>query len=165
MNLIVESNNVRIEPLVQVVTEDISVTGNLDNVLQIQGSINNPKIYGEAHASDGSAQKQLFSNIDGRYSYEDGLVSLRDFVIDAFLGKITLDGKMTADKSLDFKLNAQNIDLNKLPIKDSEYDLDGLLNAHGRLLGTMDAPYFEGGVDSKEFFINKEMEQKFYKYK
>ena len=156
LNLIVESNNVRIEPLVQVVTEDISVTGNLDNVLQIQGSINNPKIYGEAHASDGSAQKQLFSNIDGRYSYEDGLISLRDFVIDAFLGKITLDGKMTADKSLDFKLNAQNIDLNKLPIKDSEYDLDGLLNAHGRLLGTMDAPYFEGGVDSKEFFINKE---------
>lgn len=156
LDLAVETNNVRIEPLVAVASKDISLTGNLDNILQIRGSVKHPMIYGEAHAYDGSAQKQLFSNIDGRYSYEDGLLTLKNFVIDAFLGKITLDGKMTANKELDFELEAQNINLDKLPIKDSEFDLDGLVNAHGKLIGTMDAPYFSGEVDSKEIGLNKE---------
>lgn len=156
LDLSVETDNVRIEPLVAVVSSDLSVTGNIDNILQIQGSVKHPLIYGEVHASDGSAQKQLFSNIDGRYSYEDGLLTLKDFVVDAFLGKISLDGKMNANKELDFKLDAKDINLEKLPIKESEYDIDGFVNAHGKLLGTMDEPYFEGAIDSEEISLNKE---------
>lgn len=156
LDLAVETSNVRIEPLMALTFKDISVTGNLDNILQIQGSVKEPIIYGEVHASDGSAQKQLFSNIGGRYSYEHGILTLKDFVIDAFLGKISLDGSLSADKELNFALEAQNIDLDKLPIKDSDFDLEGLVNAHGKLIGTIDAPYFTGEVDSKEIGLNKE---------
>lgn len=83
-DLTLTTQNVRIEPLMVLVGKPDIVTGNLDNTMQIKGSLSHPYIHGEVHAADGSAAKQLFNNISGHYAYEDGLLRLQDFVVNAF---------------------------------------------------------------------------------
>lgn len=156
VDLSLETIGVRIEPLMRLIAPDVSVTGNLDNIMQVRGTISHPFVYGEVHASDGSAMKQLFNGVEGRYSYEDGRLKLQDFEINAFIAKAVLNGTMTKDQHLDFTLDAQNIDLAHLPIADDDVSLDGLLNANGHLGGTLLSPVFEGNVDSEQIAVNGE---------
>ncbi len=155
-DLTLETQGVRIEPLMALVGQADMVTGNLDNVMTLRGTLSQPSVYGEIHASDGSAAKQLFNGIDGRYSYENGLLTLKDFVVDAFYGRLTLNGSMTAANELDFVMDAQNVDLAHLPIKDDTVALTGKVNAKGHLSGTLTAPYFEGDVSSDKITVNGE---------
>ena len=147
---------VRIEPLMSLVAPGVSVTGNLDNIMQVQGTLSHPYVYGEIHASDGSAMKQLFNGVDGRYSYEDGLLKLQDFVVNAFVARIKLNGTMTKDQKLNFMMDAKNVDLAHLPIADADVDLDGLVNASGKLNGTLQSPFFTGAINSQQVLINNE---------
>ncbi len=155
-DLTVATSGVRIEPLMALVGQADMVTGNLDNVVTLKGSLSHPSVSGEIHASDGSAAKQLFNSVDGRYTYEDGLLHLEDFVVNAFYGRLTLNGSMTADNKLDFVMDAQNLDLAHLPIKDDTVALTGKVNAKGHLSGTLTAPYFDGNVSSDKITINGE---------
>lgn len=156
IDLVLSTKGVRIEPLMQIISSDAYVTGNLDNELVLKGVVSNPSILGEIHASDGSAAKQLFNSVDGHYSYIDGELTLKNFVVNAAIAKVELNGKMNKNRELDFLLDAQNVDLAHLPVKDDTLDLDGLLNAKGYLGGTLTKPYFKGDVISDEIFINGE---------
>ncbi len=157
-DIAVETDNVRLEPIVGLITgiTPVPVTGNVSNVMQVRGTASHPYVYGEVHASDGSAVSQLYNSVDGRYSYEDGALHLTDFVVNAFYGKVTLDGSMSADQKLDFEMEATNVDLDHLPIKDETVDLAGLLNAKGHLGGTLTVPFFSGDVNSDAIYINGE---------
>lgn len=155
-DLTLTTKNVRIEPLMVLVGKPDIVTGNLDNVMQVKGSLSHPYIHGEVHAADGSAAKQLFNNISGHYAYEDGLLRLQDFVVNAFYGSLTLDGTMTADQRLNFVMDAKNVDLEHLPISDDTVDLGGKVNAKGHLSGTLTAPFFDGEVSSEKITVNGE---------
>lgn len=155
-NMDIETKGVRIEPLMQLVAPTAPVTGNLDNIMTFQGTISHPYVYGEVHASDGSAAKQLFNSVDGLYTYEDGKLQLKNFEVNAFLGRVILNGAMTADQQLNFELEANDVDLAHLPIKDETVDLDGKLDAKGYLQGTLTNPYFRGDVSSNEISINGE---------
>ena len=155
-DLTLKTSGVRIEPLMALVGQADMVTGNMDNVVTLRGTLSHPSVSGEIHASDGSAAKQLFNGIDGRYTYEDGLLKLEDFVVDAFYGRLTLNGSMTAANKLDFVMDAQGVDLAHLPIKDDTVALAGKVNAKGRLSGTLTAPYFDGDVSSDKITVNGE---------
>lgn len=155
--LSLETQGVRIEPIMQFLAPDASVTGNLDNIMQLSGTVSHPSVYGEVHATDGSAAKQLFNSVSGRYIYEDGRLELRNFLIQAFLASIKLDGVMTADQRLDFNMDAKNVDLAHLPIKDETVDLDGLLDAKGHLGGVLSSPTFTGDIASEKIYINGEV--------
>lgn len=156
LDLTLETKNVRIEPLMELLGQGGMVTGNLDNVLQLTGTPSHPQVQGEVHAADGSAAKQLYSNVSGRYSYDDGLLQLQDFVVDAFYGRLALEGTMTPDQQLDFELEASNVDLAHLPIDDTTVDLGGLLNTKGHVSGTLTAPFFDGDVSSEKIMVNGE---------
>lgn len=156
MDLTLETNGVRLEPLVRALGENIPVTGNLDNVVELRGTVSHPQVYGELHAADGSAAGNLFSAIDGRYSYEDGLLTLHGFEVNAFFARITLEGRMTPDQGLDFDVDARDVDLAHLPIDDQDVDLEGLVDAHGHLSGNLAKPLFSGDVSSSEISINGE---------
>ena len=156
LDVAVETHGVRIEPLMRVVAPDVSVTGNLDNIVQITGALSNPQVYGEVLATDGSAMDQLYTSVAGRYTYVDKALGLNDFVINAFYAKVTLDGKMSADNELHFIMDAHNVDLAHLPIDTDDVALTGLINAHGQLGGTLTKPLFRGDIDSDLFTINGE---------
>lgn len=155
-DLVLETTNVRIEPLAGLAAPGVSITGNLDNIVDVQGSLSHPYVYGEIHASDGSAVGQLFSAIDGRYKYEDGKVSLEDFIVRAFYATLSLNGTMSAKQELDFAMEATDVDLAHLPIEDETVELGGQINALGRLNGTLASPYFNGEINASAITINGE---------
>lgn len=156
LDVALETHGVRIEPLMRVLELDIPVTGNLNNVVQISGPISNPTVYGEVLATDGSAMEQLYTSVAGRYSLVDNALGLSDFVIRAFHATVTLDGEMTADRKLDFTMDAKDVDLEHLPIDSDDLALTGRVNAQGKLLGTLTKPFFRGDIDSEAFTINGE---------
>ncbi len=157
-DMAIDTDHVRLEPIVSLITgiKPVPVTGNVSNILQVRGTPSHPYVYGEVHASDGSAVSQLYNSVDGRYAYEDGTLHLTNFIVNAFYGRVTLDGVMTKDQRLDFEMEAQDVDLNHLPIKDETVNLDGLLNAKGHLGGTLEVPFFNGDVNSDALYINGE---------
>ena len=63
---------------------------------------------------------------------------------------------MTADRRLNFVMDAKNVDLEHLPISDDTIDLGGKLNAKGHLSGTLTAPFFDGEVSSEKITVNGE---------
>lgn len=156
-DLVLESAGVRIEPLMAIINKSDLVTGNLDNVVQVKGTLAHPYVYGEIYASDGSAAHQLFNSVSGRYMYEDGRLQLQNFVVDAFYGRLKLDGTMTKDNDLDFIMDAQDIELSHLPISNDTVALKGKVNADGHLSGTLTAPYFYGDISSDEISVNGEI--------
>lgn len=156
VDLTVETKGVRIEPLMALIGKQDMLTGNLDNVMQVKGSVSHPYIYGEVHATDGSAAKQLYNNVSGRYTYEDGYLELKNFIVDAFYGRLVLDGTMTADQKINFVMDATGVDLEHLPINDDTVALGGKLNAKGHVSGTLTAPFFDGDVSSDKVTINGE---------
>lgn len=158
VDLAVETDGVRIEPIMRLLLnkEEAPVTGNLRNMMQITGPVSKPSVYGEVHATDGSAVKQLFNSVAGRYMYDKGNLYLKDFLINAFYSRVLLNGTMTEAGSLDFDLVAKDVDLAHLPIKDETVDLEGKINAAGHLGGTLTAPAFRGDVDSEKIYINGE---------
>ncbi len=158
VDLALETDGVRIEPIMRLLLnkEEAPVTGNLRNIMQIKGPVSKPSVYGEVHATDGSAVKQLFNSVAGRYIYDKGNLYLKDFLINAFYSRVLLNGTMTESGSLDFDLVAKDVDLAHLPIKDETVDLEGKINAAGHLGGTLTAPAFRGDVDSEKIYINGE---------
>lgn len=156
VDLTLETSGVRIEPLMALLGKQDMLTGNLTNVMEIKGTMSNPHVYGEVQATDGSAAKQLFTKVAGRYVYDDGRLELKNFVVDAFYGRLVLDGTMTQGQQLDFAMDATGVDLAHLPINDATVDLDGKINAKGRLSGTLTKPFFEGNVNSEKILINGE---------
>lgn len=156
VDVTLETNGVRIEPLMALIGKQDMLTGNLTNVMNVKGALEHPHIYGEVQATDGSAAKQLFTKVAGRYVYDDGHLELQHFVVDAFYGRLLLDGVMTQDKKLDFAMEATGVDLAHLPIKDETVDLEGKINAKGHLGGTLTKPFFDGNVDSEKILINGE---------
>ena len=113
-------------------------------------------MYGEVHASDGSAMEQLYNSVGGRYLYDKGTLELEDFLIKAFYADVKLDGTMADDGRLNFDMVAKNVDLAHLPIKDETIDLGGKVNAKGHVGGKITAPTFRGDVDSDKVLINGE---------
>ena len=158
VDLSLETYGVRIEPIMALILgkKDVPVTGNLDNIMQVRGTTSQPYVYGEVHASDGSAMEQLYNSVDGRYLYDKGTLELEDFLIKAFYADVKLDGTMADDGRLNFDMVAKNVDLAHLPIKDETIDLVGKVNAKGHVGGKITAPTFRGDVDSDKVLINGE---------
>lgn len=156
LDLALETANVRIEPLMKLIAPNVSVTGNLDNIMQLRGTPSKLFITGEVAAHDGSAVKNLYSSITGRYAYAAGQVTLENFLIDAFYGKVRLNGTMSPDQVLNFSLDAEGVDLSHLPISDEAVDLEGLVAARGHLSGTLIKPFFNGDITSSRLTINGE---------
>ena len=147
---------VRAEPIMELVAPEVKLTGNVDNFVSVKGSVSNPSVMGQVHLYDGSAQGFLLDKVQGKYDYHDGQVDLRDVLIKALSAEIMLSGTMSKEQNLDFTMEANNVNLERLPIMASDLDLQGYINLNGHLSGNLEYPYFAGEVDSEEIFVNGE---------
>ena len=147
---------VRAEPIMELVAPEVKLTGNVDNFVSVKGSVSNPAIMGQVHLYDGSAQGFLLDKVQGKYDYYDGQIDLRDVLIKALSAEIMLSGTMSKEQNLDFTMEANNVNLERLPIMASDLDLQGYINLNGHLSGNLEYPYFAGEVDSEEIFVNGE---------
>ena len=156
-DLAVETDGVRAEPLIAVAYPQLKLTGNIDNIVQLRGTLSDLDLDGEVRLTDGSAEGYLIDSVAGRYSYHNQQLRLQNFVIQALSTEVILDGVMDAQQQLDFQMDARNISLNRLPVMDKDVALDGYINAHGYLKGTLSRPYFMGQVTSDLLSINGEV--------
>ena len=155
LNLKVETKGVRAEPMAAL-AGNLNITGNVDNQLNIQGTAAHPRISGLVNLTDGSANGYLIDQAAGKYAYDDGSVTLQDCVVRALGTTLTLNGSMDLAQNLNFKAEAKNVDLHRLPINEETVDLTGMVSAQGSLTGTLKQPLFAGQLNSKSFTVNGE---------
>ena len=156
VNISLKTIGVRAEPIMDLLAPDVKLTGNIDNLVSVKGSVSNPTVMGQVCLYDGSAQGFLLDRIQGKYDYHDGQVDLRDVLIKALSAEIMLSGTMSKEQNLDFIMEANNVSLERLPIMASDLDLQGFVNLSGQLSGNLEYPYFAGEVNSEEIFVNGE---------
>lgn len=156
-DLNLESRHVRMEPIVALVSKDLKLTGNLNNKMSIKGTIKHPRVDGQMDLSDGSVQTYLLKGLSGKYLYDDGAVSLKDFLLKLFIADVSFSGTMSKNQALNFDIEANNIDVSKSPYKDPNFDINGLLDLKGHISGFVKAPYFEGKLASDKLKLNGEV--------
>ena len=160
LNVTAHTQQVRVEPFAQLAADvagkPVPLTGNLTNVVQLQGTPSHARVTGEVHLTDGSYDGYLIDEITGRYAYEDGAVTLTDGVVRALSTTLQLSGHMDKAQHLDFVARGTNVDLERLPIKDETAKLAGFVNLEGTLTGTLEQPWFAGTVQSDSFTVNGE---------
>ena len=139
------AKNVRIEDVLPNFT-DIPMTGWLNTDVHVQGTVQRPQIEGDLKAWDGSAYGKLFTSIEGNYTYHDGHLHLPRLDISTYGSSIIVDGDIQ-DKQLDINFVGDAVPIEPF-VRDAGLNIVGYVGAEGHLGGTVDAPIFEGNVQS-----------------
>ena len=139
------AKDVRIEDVLPNFT-DIPMTGWLNTDVHVQGTVQRPQIEGHLKAWDGSAYGKLFSSIEGAYTYHDGHLHLPRLDISTYGSSIIVDGDIQ-DKQLDINFVGDAVPIEPF-VRDAGLNIVGYVGAEGHLGGTVDAPIFEGNVQS-----------------
>ena len=139
------AKDVRIEDVLPNFT-DIPMTGWLNTDVHVQGTVQRPQIEGHLKAWDGSAYGKLFTSIEGAYTYHDGHLHLPRLDISTYGSSIIVDGDIQ-DKQLDINFVGDAVPIEPF-VRDAGLNMVGYVGAEGHLGGTVDAPIFEGNVQS-----------------
>ena len=139
------AKNVRIEDVLPNFT-DIPMTGWLNTDVHVQGTVQRPQIEGHLKAWDGSAYGKLFTSIEGAYTYHNGHLHLPRLDISTYGSSIIVDGDIQ-DKQLDINFVGDAVPIEPF-VRDAGLNIVGYVGAEGHLGGTVDAPIFEGNVQS-----------------
>ena len=139
------AKDVRIEDVLPTFT-DIPMTGWLNTDIHVQGTVHNPQIEGHLKAWDGSIYGKLFTSIEGGYTYKDGRLYLPKLEISTYGATIIADGGVQG-KQLDVNFVGDALPIEPF-VRDTGLNVVGYVGAEGHLGGTVDAPIFEGAVQS-----------------
>lgn len=153
LNLQIDTVGARMEDIAALVAPTQPITGNVDNILTITGTLDNPDIVGYIHFYRGSYAGMLLQGMDGDYTLKNGVTTLQDFRIFSPFVDMVLNG--TIDKALNLNLHvaAKELSLdrfgNRLP-----YPMSGSGTFDGAITGSVDAPVFNGRLEAKELDLN-----------
>ena len=139
------AKDVRIEDVLPNFT-DIPMTGWLNTDIHMQGTLQRLQIEGHLKAWDGSVYGKLFTSIEGDYTYHDGHLHLPRLDISTYGSSIIVDGDIQ-DKQLDINFVGDAVPIEPF-VRDEGLNIVGYVGAEGHLGGTVDAPIFEGNVQS-----------------
>ena len=139
------AKDVRIEDVLPNFT-DIPMTGWLNTDIHMQGTLQRLQIEGHLKAWDGSVYGKLFTSIEGDYTYHDGHLHLPRLDISTYGSSIIVDGDIQ-DKQLDINFVGDAVPIEPF-VRDAGLNIVGYVGAEGHLGGTVDAPIFEGNVQS-----------------
>ena len=143
LNLQIDTVGARMEDIAALVAPDQPITGNIDNILTITGTMDNPDIKGYVHFYRGSYGGMLLQGMDGDYTMKNGLVTLQDFHIFSPLVDMELNGTVDPAFNLDLQVEAKDVSLdrfgNKLP-----YPINGHGRFVGKISGNVSLPVFDG---------------------
>lgn len=139
------AKDVRIEDVLPTFT-DIPMTGWLNTDIHVQGTLQQPQIEGHLKAWDGSIYGKLLTSIEGAYTYHDGHLHIPRLDISTYGSSIIADGDIQ-DKQLDINFVGDAVPIEPF-VRDAGLNMVGYVGAEGHLGGTVDAPIFEGMVQS-----------------
>lgn len=156
VSMSIVSRGARAETLVPLLVPGEKLTGNVDNEMVITGSLENPMIVGKITLTDGSFRGQLLAKAAGSYKREQGVTSIHDVVIQSLGTQIQLSGTISPHNDLNFDVAAQNIDLEKLTVNNSNYAAAGKAQFIGKLTGTPLVPVFKGQLSAETLSLNQQ---------
>ena len=155
VNLRIDTVGARMEDIAALVAPDQPITGNVDNVIQISGTMDQPYVVGYIHFYEGSYRGMLLSGMDGDYTVKDGVTTLQDFHIYSPMVDMDLNGTINAARELNLRVAAHEIQVDRFGSR-LPYPLSGRGKFDGQISGTLDSPLFEGVLDAKELVINEQ---------
>ncbi len=154
INLQIDTMNVRMEDIVALVAPNQPLTGDVDNIITITGTLDNPHAVGYIHFDRGSYNGYLLSGMDGDYTLVDGVMTLKDFHIFSPVVDMDLNGTVKLDdESLNLVVAAHDIDLKRVG-KRLPYPILGHGKFDGTITGTISSPAFDGVLDAPELDFN-----------
>lgn len=154
LDMFIKSKQVRIDYLTQYLLDPKDkLTGFIDNTTQIRGRLNKLVISGDMRMYDGSYNKNIINEIKGQYTYNQGTIALKNFLITALNASLRVQGEISQDGEMNFDLNATKLDLKRIPI-DTDTKLEGQINFVGKVMGKISRPLFAGELLSDNILIN-----------
>ncbi|WP_081371884.1 translocation/assembly module TamB domain-containing protein [Selenomonas ruminantium] len=156
VNLQLDTMGARMEDIAALIAPDQPITGNVDNIIKVTGTLDNPQAVGYIHFYRGSYHGVLLSGMDGDYFLENGRLRLQDFHAYSPMIDMVLNGTITTDnQALDMEVVAKDIDLTRVKHK-LPYDISGHGTFKGKISGTANDPEFHGILDFPEIQANGE---------
>ena len=156
IDLEMQTTGARVEDIVALVAPDQDITGNLNNVVKVTGTLDNPNVEGEIDFKYGSYRGIIVRGIKGSYFLDGDIIRLQNFEITAPMADVTLDGTVNkASQELDFTVEGKNLSLERLQAQfPRDYTAAGDLKFEGILNGTITQPLFTGNVTSDKLNFN-----------
>ncbi len=154
INLRIDTVGARLEDFAALVAPDQPITGDIDNVITVTGTLDNPAVVGYISSHRGSYNGYLLSGMEGDYTMKNGVLTVRDFHIYSPLVDMDLNGTVTvATRALDMAVAVHDIDLRRFE-KKMPYPIEGHGVFDGRISGTLDAPVFDGKLSAASMTLN-----------
>lgn len=152
-NLKLTTRSARAETIVRLIKPDLKLTGNIDHELTVTGPANHLLVEGKLKLSEGSLAGHLVDKAEGTYQWQSGLITVNSLDIDSLGSKIKLSGTVAPDKSLNFAVAAENIDVSRLKLK-CPYPVSGMFNLTGQVTGNVSRPEATGRLTSSGVILN-----------
>lgn len=150
------TSDARVENIVALIAPDQPLTGNLNNKVQITGTLDNPIVAGNVDFNYGSYDGFLISGMHGKYFVDDDKIRLQDFEFTSPMADMIVNG--TIDRktnALDFVAEGKNLSLNRLQGKfPQNYPVNGNATFEGLITGTTEHPIFNGNLNSELLSFN-----------
>ena len=154
VNLQIDTVGARLEDFAALVAPDQPLTGDIDNIITITGTLDNPSIVGYISSHRGSYNGYLLSGMEGDYTLKNGVLTVQDFHIYSPLVDMDLNGTVTVEtRALDLVVEVHDIDLRRFE-KKLPYPIAGHGVFNGRISGTLDEPAFDGKLVAPSFLLN-----------
>lgn len=154
IQLQVDTMNVRMEDIAALVAPEQPITGEVDNIITVTGTLDDPDVVGYVHFRHGSYRGYLLSGMDGDYTMKNGVLTLHDFHIFSPLVDMDLNGTvLPANRGLDLHVAAHDIDLTRFGGK-LPYPIEGHGTFDGYIGGTIAQPTFDGVLDAPSLLFN-----------
>ena len=156
INLELKTTGARVEDIVALVAPDQPLTGNLNNIVKVTGTLDNPDVSGEIDFNYGSYRGIIVRGMHGKYFLDGDIVRLQDFEVTAPLADVIFNGTFNkSTKDLDFVVQGKNLSLERLQtLVPRDYTVQGDLKFEGLLNGTTDYPVFVGTVNADDLKFN-----------
>ena len=137
------------------VAPDQPITGNVDNIITISGTLDNPEAVGYIHFYRGSYRGVILSGMDGDYTIKNRLLTLHDFHIYSTFVDMDLNGTIDEQRNLALQVAAHDIQVDRVGRK-LPYEVSGHGKFDGQISGTLDAPLFNGKLIAPQLVINEQ---------
>ncbi len=156
IDLTLQTTGARVEDIVALVAPDQPLTGNLNNVVKVTGTLDKPNVVGEIDFKYGSYRGIILRGMHGNYFLEGDMIRLQNFEVTAPMADVTLNGTINkATQDLNFVVEGKNLSLDRLHAQfPREYTAQGDLKFEGVLSGTINYPQFVGNLNADKLNLN-----------
>jgi translocation and assembly module TamB len=153
VSLQIDTMGARMEDIAALVAPDQPITGNVDNILTITGTMDDPHAIGYIHFYQGSYGGMLLSGMDGDYTVRNKIMTLHDFHIYSPMIDMDLNGTVDEQENLDLQVAAHQIEVERFGSK-LPYPISGHGKFDGHIGGTLNAPLFDGALSAQQIVFN-----------